>query len=180
MRNSIWIAAPALALAACAEQPAAEEANVAEAPNSNAAQPAPDEAIGNGAPSRPDGNGSPMAWNFSTAADGAKLAYGEPRTDNVRLTLRCAGGGRIELSFIRSAPGEAEQMTVRSGGASETMGGSAEESQLGGWFVRAELPASAAPLQRFRGGNSLTVEWASETRTVPPAGPEAERFFGAC
>ena len=187
--------APVLALAACADETATEDAaNLAEpSPGNQAAASSPEEG-GNGGdiPAPDDGNGGDgnggdggndagepdMAWNFSTTARGPKLAYGEPQTDNVRLTLRCAGGDRIELSFMRSAVGGG-QMTVRSGGASETVSASAEETQLGGHLVTAELPASAAPLQRFRGGNALAVEFGGESRTVPTSG-EADRLFGAC
>lgn len=185
MIRKISIFAPVLAIAACAEEtpteaPAEVPGNELAGTEPTAPAPTPEPDSGDGI----DGNraqpeGEPMAWNFATTAAGPKLTYGEPRTDNVRLMLRCAGGDRIAFSFMRSSAGEGP-MTVRSGGVSETAPATAEQTQLGGVSVRAELSSGAAPLQRFRGGSSLTVEYAGETRTVPPAGPEADRFFEAC
>ena len=71
-------------------------------------------------------------------------------------------------------------MIVRSGGASLRVDGAARATQLGGYLVTAQVPAAAAPLERFRGGGALAVDWAGETRTVPPAGAEGERLFEAC
>lgn len=188
MTWKIWTIAPVLALAACAEETATENAaNLAELPTGNKAPPSPDGNGGGGGTAPGDdqdgdggnGVGDPdMAWNFNTTARGPKLAYGVPQTDNVRLTLRCAGSDRIELSFMRGEAG-GEQMTVRSGGASESVSATAQETQLGGYVVAAELPANAAPLERFRAGNPLTVEYAGESRAVPPSG-EADRLFNSC
>lgn len=188
MTWKFWTIASVLALAACADdtatEPAADDAAappdaVADAGAPAAPAPEPGTEGPPGAAPAPPPEGDAMTWNFAETAAGPKLTYGEPRTDNVRLMLRCAGGERIALSFLRGSAGEGP-MTVRSGGASETVPAEAEATQLGGVSVRAELAATAPPLERFRGGSALAVEYAGDTRNVPPAGPEADRFFSAC
>ncbi len=182
MKRTLLILAPVLALAACDDG----------SQKSETPRVAPEEArmVGDSEPSEPPAEAAPqpeieggddrMSWKFSTAA-GPKLTYGEPATDNVRLMMRCAGADRVILSFLQSAaPDNASRMTVRSHGASQTIATNIEATQLEGVSVSAELSASAAPLEQFREGNPLRVEWASEMLTVPPAGAEAERFLGAC
>lgn len=125
-------------------------------------------------------SGPAMAWNFSTAAE-PKLAYGAPQTDQARLILQCEGSERVALSFLRpSAAGLGGRLIVSAGGTSQTAPVQARRTRLGGISVRAEMPAAAAPLQRFRGGSTLRVDWHEDAISVPPAGPAANRFFAAC
>lgn len=188
-----WIAAPALALAACGgdgeTQPAAGPANALPAEPGNesetgAAAPANGDEGDAGADRGTDGTGTEpdMAWVFARSAAGPKLTYGEPETDNTRLMLRCGEGDAIVMSFLRGhASGGPSEIMVASGGESATVPATVSESELlNGLIVEAELPASSPPLGRFRGGAAMRVEWGRDTIRVPAAGAEAERFFAAC
>lgn len=122
-----------------------------------------------------------MRWNFARTARGPKLTYGEPATDNVRLTLRCDGSERVELSFMRpSSAADGNSMTLSSGGAERQLKATVEETQLGPALVSAVAPISSQPIQSFRSGSGLQVRWRGETISVPPAGEQGRQLLDAC
>lgn len=199
--RSIIVAVAALGVAACggAEENGSTEAteaqhrvgsgNAAEAPLGNAAgnqvQPVDD-------PSRPpapnggadDSAENPdMAWSFSRAGPGSKLAYGVPQTDNVRLMLRCPESGAVLLSFLR--PSEQVQdrpgtLVLASGNAQRTLTIETQQGPLG-TSVEADLPLSSGPLQQFRSGEELEVRWGDSTIRAPADSDRPVRqFFEAC
>lgn len=82
------------ALAACGA-PAPETSSTDPVSSDPLAPPAPGPAPGAGAP-EPDR----MQWTLRTGADGPRLTYGEPATDNVGLSFRCDQPGRVTASFV--------------------------------------------------------------------------------
>lgn len=185
-----------LALAACgggAERNDAVEGDTQAAPADNgaASEPAQERAAERSDAGGATGDATPrpgdgMQWNFSRSVRGPKLAFGEPATDNVRLMLRCAGEDMVRISSLRprAAPGgRADRVTVDSDGATYRAEARAEESPLGGTMVEADLPVSAAPLERMRGGAGLTLHWGDQRIETPPAGErqgQVNAFFAAC
>lgn len=168
-------AASAEDTAASSQNPQANTANGIQ-PVDNAVASAPE----NGAADSEDGDGA-MAWRFNRTAAGPKLAYGEPRTDNVRLNLRC-DGGQVTLHFMRPAEvvgRRPDKLTVASGGTQWRTDVSAEESQLGGMSISATAPASSAPMTAFASGRPLEVRWGDETIRVPGT-DKARQFLSAC
>lgn len=162
-------------------------ADVAVADPSSPSQPEDDPAMDQDRDDRATDRGSSddpyMRWNFSSSGVGPSLAYGEPRTDNVRLMLRC-DGDRVRLHFMRSAEMVASrpgQLTVVSGGKQATSPITTEESELGGMSIRASVARSSGPMTEFSAGEALEVRWGSETIAVPgrSGGPVAQ-FFKAC
>lgn len=198
MRPIALSTAAALLLAACAPD---QQENAAEAdagPVAEPGEPAANEVAtdGNAAdelqpvdnsarPMPPNGmaGGDEMSWNFSRSAAGAKIAYGVPQTDNVRLMLRCPESGEALLSFIRPADiaeDRPDTLSIASGSARRSLTIETQQGPLG-TSVLAQAPLSAAPLQQFRSGNELEVRWGDETISVPgaPDGP-VRQFFDAC
>jgi hypothetical protein len=121
-----------------------------------------------------------MEWLFATDATGPRLAYGEPGTDNVRLMLRCADRGAIRLSFLRPEGTQSGEFVLRSEGAERRVYANAEETELGAVNVVAVMPVDARPLQSFRAGSPVDIQWQGEVISLPGAGEEARRLFEAC
>lgn len=124
-----------------------------------------------------------MRWHFSRTDRGPKLVYGEPRTDNVRLMLRCPpGGDSAILSFhrprelVRRRP---ERLRLASGDAGQTYPVDTGESALGGMTVEIVVPIDSRPLREFGGGHPLSLQWGEETIAVPAAA-EGGRFLRVC
>lgn len=151
-------------------------------PSPNALQPVDNSA--RAVPPPPDADDeAEMRWTFSRSADRPSLAFGEPRTDNVRLMIRCGRNEEAHLSFIRPAEIVAERphmMTIASGGATRSLTLETRPGQLG-TTVEVQAPLAAAPLQQFRSGRDLRLRWGDEEIRVPGGsdGP-VEEFFAAC
>jgi hypothetical protein len=131
----------------------------------------------------PDLNGvadDGMEWSFSSDATGPRLTYGEPGTDNVKLMLRCADRGAIRLSFLRPEGTQSGEFILRSEGAERRVYANAEETEMGAVNVVAVMPVDARPLQSFRAGSPVDIQWEGDVISLPGAGEEARRLFEAC
>ncbi|HTK35675.1 MAG TPA: hypothetical protein VL358_10385 [Caulobacteraceae bacterium] len=112
----------------------------------------------------------------------AKLAYGEPNSDNVGLMLQCARGSRmVEVSdVVRSAP--AKTLTLTSAGQSSALATEVQSGE-GAPLIVAHVPAAAPALAAFRKSGQMEVSYAGLRYGVaakPPERPAVERFFAAC
>ena len=177
--STLGCAAIGLALAGCGEEtdPSWGEASSNVGAEVEAPAPAQQQQPSS---SEPDDR---MRWHFSRTDRGPKLVYGEPRTDNVRLMLRCPpGGDSAILSFhrpstlVRRRP---EELRLASGAAEQTYAVDARESALGGMTVEIVVPVDSGPLREFGDGQPLSLHWGDETIAVPTAA-EAGRFLRVC
>lgn len=163
----------------------AEPVEPAEVPDSNALQPVDNRAqpLSSAEPSDPSGGEDGMRWTYAGSSAGARLTFGVPDTDNVRLAMRCDEAGIVALNFTRPMdmverrPGN---LTILSGTGRRTANIEVEETQLGA-SVAAEAPARSAPFRKFRSGDDLVVRWGEERISVPGRPTEPiDRFFAAC
>jgi hypothetical protein len=178
----LWIIGAA-ALASCADvRPVDQSADDLNAIAEATAEPTLQGIeTGNGPDAGMNGGGvDGMEWTFASDATGPRLSYGEPGTDNVKLLLRCADRGAIRMSFLRPEGTESGEFILRSEGAERRVYANAEETELGAVNVVAVMPVDARPLQSFRAGSPVDIQWQGEVVSLPGAGEEARRLFEAC
>ncbi len=112
----------------------------------------------------------------------AKLAYGEPNSDNVGLMFQCAKGSRvIEVTDAPHNSGE-PSITLASSGRSQVLKARLESGE-GAMLLVATTPYNVAPLSAFRRSGRLEVAQAGARYGVAASANErvgVERFFAAC
>jgi hypothetical protein len=119
---------------------------------------------------------------FTDEGQRAKLAYGEPNSDNVGLMLECAKGSRqVKLSdVVRSSPAPS-LILVSEGRKSELK--AAVEPGPGQSIFTANAPATAPALAGFRRSGKIEVAYAGLRYGIAAKANERvgiERFFAAC
>jgi hypothetical protein len=112
----------------------------------------------------------------------AKLAYGEPNSDNVGLMLQCTRGSRmVEVSdVVRSAP--ANMLSLASLGQRTDLAAKTEAGE-GAPMVVAHAPSAAPALAAFRKSGRMEVSYAGMRYSVaakPQEQASVERFFSTC
>lgn len=113
--------------------------------------------------------------------DRAKLAYGYPDSDAVRLMLECdAGSGRVDVSDIAGTD-TADRLTLTSGGESSALPGVIEPGAHP--VIYAASDADVAPLRAFRDNGRLMVETGAEPYEIVASNQERAQvraFFDTC
>lgn len=132
-----------------------------------------------------DGGGvAGMAWSLHhSEGEGAKLAYGQPASDNVVLMMSCQPrSGRVLVSLAAHG-GAPSAIELKSRRQTSRFEGAAAPGLGEGAIIEAETSAADPTLQSFaRTGDLAVVEQGRAARL--PAG-RAERaavadFFGQC
>lgn len=122
------LAVLALSVAACATAPTSDPV-----PNDGAPTPVPG-----------------YDWFLHQDGDQARLVYGLPESDDLRLALDCdRAAGRLELSALAPKGAKAE-LLLESGGETERFAASAEPSQIDdGLFLTASASPRSPVFQSF-------------------------------
>ena len=134
-------------------------------------------------PMAPVATGPEMAWSLSHAeGEGAKLAYGQPQTDNVVLMLTCAPrSGAVQVSMTAPAGLGAEALRLSSGGRSARLAGQSAPSGLGdGLLVEGEARADDPVLARFAQSGELAVALGARWTKLPADPDKSRRFVDSC
>ena len=133
-----------------------------------------------------DGGGiKGMAWSLHhTEAEGAKLAYGQPASDNVVLMLSCRPqSGRVLVSLTAPAGAAPNSIELKSRRQSTRLPGAAAPGLGEGAIVEAEATVADPALKSFaRTGDIAIVE---EGRAAKLPAGRAEKaavadFFAQC
>ncbi len=124
-----------------------------------------------------------LDWTYMVDDDEAKLAYGAPNTDDLRLGLECVrGSGQVTITRNALA-GEPARFQLESGGETETVAAVAEETPVEGQFLMAELDVKHPVFQRFR-QTGWIAQWLGDRRQMmtpqPASRPKIEAFFAHC
>ena len=124
-----------------------------------------------------------LDWTYTVDGAEAKLAYGAPYSDDLRLGLECARGSGLVTVSRDAWPNEPDQFHLESGGETERIAAVAEASPTDGRFLTAELETTHPVLQRFRQTGWL-AQWSGEDRQMmaPQAASrtKVEAFFAHC
>lgn len=119
-----------------------------------------------------------------TPQEGAKLVYGAPNSDDVRLMLDCMpGSGRIEV-IQAYGPAHDSPMTLSSGFSRTRLAGKAEDDgETGEKDAIAWTTPRSAALRQFRRSGRLVVSGPGYRSQVAVKTAERQavgRFFQAC
>lgn len=126
-----------------------------------------------------------MAWLLTqTPEEGAKLAFGEPQSDNVVLMLTCRpGSGEVVLARTGAAD-QPPAIILASGGREGRFAGEATPfGGASGVYVEASAPAAHPALAAFRRTGDLTLREDLASIRLPAdraAHRRIETFFDAC
>ncbi|WP_309088330.1 hypothetical protein [Phenylobacterium sp.] len=134
-------------------------------------------------PVAPVPTGPDMAWSLNHAeGEGAKLAYGQPQTDNVLLMLTCEPrSGAVRVSMSAPDGGGGKALRLSSGGRSAKLAGQAAPSGLGdGLLIEAEARADDPVLARFAQSGELAVAVGARWTKLPADPDKSRRFVESC
>jgi hypothetical protein len=134
-------------------------------------------------PMTPTAPGPEMSWSLTEAeGEGAKLAYGEPQTDNVLLMLSCEPrSGEVWVSMTAPEGTGAKAVRLSSGGRSTRLPGESAPSGFGdGLLVEAPARADDPVLTRFAEGGELAVAVGARRATLPADPDKSRRFVESC
>lgn len=124
-----------------------------------------------------------MAWSLSSATgEGAKLAFGQPQTDNVLVMLTCQPrSGEVLVSMSAAQASAKPAVHLRSNGHAARLPGTAGPSMLGGVLVEGVAQARDPVFDSFARSGQLTVG-VGGLRTALPAGDRGQirRFVETC
>lgn len=127
-----------------------------------------------------------MAWSLHHAeGEGAKLAYGQPSSDNVFLMLTCRpGSGQVRVSLTAPAATAPKTIELASRGASSVLPGVAAPAMGdGALLVEATAPATDPALARFARTGVIAVVENGKASTLPVRREErtsVSEFFAQC
>ncbi|MBI2260636.1 MAG: hypothetical protein HYU62_03115 [Caulobacterales bacterium] len=123
-------------------------------------------------------------WFFNTDDGTARLAYGVPESDDLKLGFDCRrGSGRLEIVALGEKGAKAE-ISVESGGETERFPARSEPSQLNDGVILTADASTAEPVfQRFRRVGWMAL-WRDGEREAYAPQPESaggiEGFFAFC
>lgn len=127
-----------------------------------------------------------MAWSLNHAeGEGAKLAYGQPQSDNVLIMMTCQPrSGQVLVSMTAPADAPTNAIHLASKGhnsrlAAETAPGMGE----GAAYVEAKAPVTDPALASFAATGDLAVVANGRRAAMPVSGAErgaVNGFFAAC
>ncbi|MDB5428975.1 MAG: hypothetical protein JWP35_91 [Caulobacter sp.] len=124
-----------------------------------------------------------LAWRFLSApGEDARLAYGQPDSDDVAMMFTCEPGGRtVRLS---AATDSRQDLTLVSRGSSARLDAAPEEGLPGGPSrMAAVLPSGDKTLASFADSGRLRVKAGKQSAPLDAVGADREevrRFFAAC
>jgi len=124
-----------------------------------------------------------MRWTVSASAeDGAKLVFGAPDTDDVRMMLTCrVRSGQLDVTVVgrRGDPAAVElqsgKVFARYAGA-----GHADEETPGAMDIEFKAPASDPVLTRLADTGELAIVFPTRRIVLPNAFAEAHDFLRLC
>jgi hypothetical protein len=122
-----------------------------------------------------------MAWAlYEAEGEGAKLAYGQPYSDNVVLMMSCEpGSGRVLVSA--NAPADATpELTLASGVRTVRYRAELAPGMGEGMIVEAHAPATDAVLQRFADSGDLALGFNGRRTALPGDKAKAREFLASC
>ncbi len=134
-----------------------------------------------------DGAPTPLPghdWFLHQDGDQARLVYGLPESDDLKLALDCdRAAGRLELSAL-APKGAKPELFLESGGETERFVASAEPSQIDeGLFLTASASPRSPVFQRFARLGWM-ASWRNGERQMmaghPGAAERARRFLDFC
>ena len=127
-----------------------------------------------------------MAWSLNHAeGEGAKLAYGQPQSDNVLIMMTCqpkSGQVLVSMTAPMDAPSDAIQLSSASQNsrlAADATPGMGE----GAAYVEAKAPVTDPALASFEATGDLSVVANGRKAPMPVRGPERRAvsdFFASC
>lgn len=126
-----------------------------------------------------------MAWSLHHAeGEGAKLAYGQPASDNVLLMMTCQPrSGSVLVSLTTPAGAAPQAIELASKGQASRLVGALAPGMGDGAIIEAKTSAADPTLRNFARTGDLSVVEAGRTTKVPAG--RAERaavsdFFQQC
>lgn len=129
---------------------------------------------------------SGMTWSLHHAeGEGAKLAFGQPASDNVLLMMTCAPrSGAVRVSLTTAANQAPDAITLRSDGRVSKLSGQAQPGMGEGWaLIEAETQVTDPALASFARTGDLSVIQNGRNAVLPVRGGEKEAvqaFFAEC
>jgi hypothetical protein len=122
-------------------------------------------------------------WHFAYDGATAKLAYGQPHSDNVGLMLSCdAGAGRVLVTA--DAPGGRPELKLASGPTIQAVEGAVYDDPLTRRpALEAAAPAKSVVFERFAETGKLALIGGGLARPMPARGEardDVRRFFDLC
>ena len=127
-----------------------------------------------------------MTWSLHHAeGEGAKLAYGQPSSDNVLLMMTCqTGSGQVRVSLTAPAAAASQAIELTSKGASSRLAGVAAPAMAeGAALIEATAPASDPALARFARTGVIAVVENGKASPLPVRREErtsVSDFFAQC
>lgn len=126
-----------------------------------------------------------MAWSLHhSEGEGAKLAFGQPASDNVLLMMTCQPKSNQVLVSMSAAQGAGETLDLISGDVRNRLRGEiAPAMGEGSVLVEATTPADTAALSRFARTGELTIAEGGRRAQLPvrkEEKPVVADFFAAC
>lgn len=134
-------------------------------------------------PMSPVSTGPEMTWSLTHAeGEGAKLAYGQPQTDNVLVMLTCEpSSGQVWVSMTAPEGIGAKALKLSSGGRTSRLPGESAPTGFGeGLLVEAEARADDPVLTRFAQGGELAVTVGARRAELPADPDKSRRFVDSC
>lgn len=124
-----------------------------------------------------------MTWTLNHVdGEGAKLAYGQPQSDNVLLMLTCQPrSGAVRVSMTAPDGTGATAMKLSSGGRTTRLNGESAPSGFGdGLLVEAVAQAEDPVLVRFARDGRLAVAVGAKRTELPTDREKSRRFVETC
>ncbi|MFN3513353.1 MAG: hypothetical protein ACK41C_09930 [Phenylobacterium sp.] len=110
-----------------------------------------------------------MGWSLHhSEGEGAKLAYGQPNSDNVLVMMVCEpGSGAVRVSMT-AAEGANPTLALRAGGRTSALSGeTAPAMGLGAVLIEADTRATDPALSAFARTGELTLVQAGRSTVLP-------------
>lgn len=133
-------------------------------------------------PVTPVVTGPEMGWGLTESPDEAKLAFGQPDTDNVTLMLACRPrSGEVLVSLIETEKRGDPTLILEAGRAASRLKATAQPDMMtDGYLVEATARADDPALRSFAGGEALSIRLGGRRTHLPAAPADGQRFLEIC
>ncbi len=125
-----------------------------------------------------------LDWILNAEEDSARLTYGTPESDDMRLSLECRGGQVPELGLIAVGPrGAPAEIVITSGGKTHRYPALSEDEEMsGGVLLMARARKTDPVIVAFRETGWLSVGPAGGAENLIPQHNTSavEDFFEWC
>lgn len=127
-----------------------------------------------------------MAWSLNHAeGEGAKLAYGQPQSDNVLIMMTCQPkSGQVLVSMTAPMDAPSDAIEIASHGRNSRLIADATPGMgEGASYVEAQASIADPALSSFAATGDLAVMANGRKAPLPVRGPEraaVNDFFAAC